>query len=67
MTSKTTKAMTHQQLINKMLKNSTVIAELNKLNRKEFAILDEILKTRKGAELSQAQIAKPRDQSSSDR
>jgi DNA-binding XRE family transcriptional regulator len=50
--------MTHQQLINKMLKNSAVKAELDKLNREEFAILDEILAARKEAGLSQAQIAK---------
>jgi DNA-binding XRE family transcriptional regulator len=58
MTSKTTKTMTHQQMINKMLKNSAVKAELDKLNREEFAILDEILAARKEAGLSQAQIAK---------
>nr|WP_255535485.1 helix-turn-helix transcriptional regulator [Polynucleobacter finlandensis] len=41
-----------------MLKNSAVKAEVDKLNREEFAILDEILAARKEAGLSQAQIAK---------
>ena len=41
-----------------MLKNPAVKAEVEKLNREEFAILDEILTARKEAGLSQAQIAK---------
>jgi len=41
-----------------MLRNSAVKAEVDKLNREEFAILDEILAARKEAGLSQAQIAK---------
>jgi hypothetical protein len=36
-----------------------VRAEANKLKRKELAILDETLATRKEAGLSQAQITKP--------
>lgn len=55
---KITKPLTHKQLIGKMLKNPSVKAEVNKLNREEFAILDEILAARKEAGLSQAQIAK---------
>ena len=41
-----------------MLKNSAVKAEVDKLNREEFAILDEILAARKESGLTQAQIAK---------
>jgi len=55
---KKTKALTHKQLVSKMLKNPAVKAEVNQLNREEFAILDEILAARKEAGLSQAQIAK---------
>jgi hypothetical protein len=57
MTTNTTKILTHKQMVNKMLKNSAVKAEVEKLNREEFAILDEILAARKEAGLSQAQIA----------
>jgi transcriptional regulator with XRE-family HTH domain len=45
-------------MVSKMLKNPTVKSELERLNREEFAILDEILAARKAAGLSQAQIAK---------
>jgi DNA-binding XRE family transcriptional regulator len=55
---KKTKTLTHKQLVSKMLKNPAVKAEVNQLNREEFAILDEILSARKEAGLSQAQIAK---------
>jgi DNA-binding XRE family transcriptional regulator len=53
-----TKTLTHKQLVSKMLKNPAVKAEVDQLNREEFAILDEILTARKEAGLSQAQIAK---------
>jgi DNA-binding XRE family transcriptional regulator len=58
MTTKSTKTLTHKQMVNKMLKNPAVKVEVEKLNREEFAILDEILAARKEAGLSQAQIAK---------
>ena len=58
MTTKTTKTLTHKQMVSKMLKNSAVKAEVDKLNREEFAILDEILAPRKESGLTQAQIAK---------
>lgn len=58
MTTRKTKTLTHKQMVSKMLKNSAVKAEVDKLNREEFAILDEILAARKAAGLSQAQIAK---------
>ena len=58
MTTKTTNNLTHKQMVSKMLKNSAVKAEVDKLNREEFAILDEILAARKESGLTQAQIAK---------
>ena len=58
MTTKTTNTLTHKQMVSKMLKNSAVKAEVDKLNREEFAILDEILAARKESGLTQAQIAK---------
>ena len=54
----TTKTLTHKQMVSKMLKNSAVKDEVDKLNREEFAILDEILTARKESGLTQAQIAK---------
>ena len=48
--------MTHTQMVSTMLMNSAVKTEVNKLNREEFAILDEILAARKDASLSQVQI-----------
>ena len=54
----TTKTQAHKQMVSKMLKNSAVNAEVDKLNREEFTILDEILKARKESGLTQAQIAK---------
>ncbi|WP_245898514.1 hypothetical protein [Polynucleobacter rarus] len=44
--------LTHQQMFNKMLKNSAVKAEVDKLNLEEFAILDEILAARKDSGLT---------------
>ncbi len=58
MTTKKTKPLSHKQLVSRMLKDSAVKAEVDKLNREEFAILDEILAARKKAGLSQAEIAK---------
>jgi DNA-binding XRE family transcriptional regulator len=58
MTTNATKVLTHKQMVSKMLKNSAVKAEVDKLNREEFAILDEILAARKESGLTQAQIAK---------
>jgi DNA-binding transcriptional regulator YiaG len=58
MTTKLTQSLTHEQIVKKMLKNPAVKAEVDKLNREEFAILDEILAARKQSGLSQAQIAK---------
>jgi DNA-binding XRE family transcriptional regulator len=52
------KAATHKHVVDKLLKNPAVKAEVEKLNREEFAILDQILAARKAAGLSQAQVAK---------
>ena len=52
------KAATHKQVVDKLLKNPAVKAEVERLNREEFAILDQILAARKAAGLSQAQVAK---------
>lgn len=50
--------MTHKQMVGVMLKNKNVRIEVERLNREEFAILDEILAARKDAGLTQAEIAK---------
>jgi DNA-binding XRE family transcriptional regulator len=52
------KPMTHKQMVSVMLKNKNVQIEVKRLNREEFAILDEILAARKDAGLTQAEIAK---------
>jgi len=57
-TTKANKIMTHKQMVKKMLKNPAVKAEVDKLNREEFAILDEMLTARKQAGLSQTQITR---------
>src|SRR5437667_11780020 len=54
---RTLPTMTHAQLKAKALENPAVRAEYERLNREEFAILDEILAARKAAGLTQAQIA----------
>ena len=53
----TSKPMTHEQLVKAMLKNPAVKAEVGRLNREEFALLDQILAARKSAGLSQADVA----------
>ena len=58
MTTKLIKPLLHEQMVKNVLKNPAVKAEVDRLNREEFAILDEILAARKQAGLSQAQIAK---------
>jgi DNA-binding XRE family transcriptional regulator len=52
------KQATHKKMVDKLLKNPAVKAEVERLNREEFAILDQILAARKAAGLSQAQVAK---------
>ena len=48
---------THAKLKAKALANPEVRAEYDRLNREEFAILDEILAARREAGLTQAQVA----------
>ena len=48
---------THAELKAKVLADKKVRAEYDRLNREEFAILDEILAARREAGLTQAQIA----------
>jgi len=52
-----TKTITHEQMVAKMLKIPAVRTEHDRLNREEFAILDEILAARRAAGLSQVQVA----------
>jgi transcriptional regulator with XRE-family HTH domain len=44
-------------MINKMLADPVVYAEYERLEREEFTLLDEILKARHEAGLTQAQVA----------
>lgn len=50
--------LTHEELKAQMLADPEVKAEYDRLNREEFALLDEILKARRETGLSQAEIAK---------
>jgi transcriptional regulator with XRE-family HTH domain len=47
----------HEEMVGKMLKNSEVKAEYDSL-APEFELLDELLKTRDAAELTQEDVAK---------
>jgi transcriptional regulator with XRE-family HTH domain len=49
--------LTHEQLVKKMLKNPEVQAEYN-AQAEEFALLDELLRARRRAGLTQAEVAK---------
>lgn len=49
--------MTDERMVEKMLKNPEVRSEYERLNREEFAILDEMLAARRSAGLSQAEVA----------
>ena len=49
--------LTHAELKAKALQSPTVRAEYERLNREEFAFLDEMLAARRAAGLSQAQVA----------
>ena len=51
MTTNAIKVLTHKQMVNKMLKNPAVKVEVEKLNREEFAILDEALAAKRAAAL----------------
>src|ERR1700730_16671162 len=49
--------LTHEQLVKKMLKNPAVRAEYD-AQAEEFALLDELLRARQRAGLTQAEVAK---------
>lgn len=49
---------THDQVVKQMLRRPGVRAEVERLEREEFALLDALLKAREGAGLTQAQVAK---------
>ena len=49
---------THDQVVKKLLRRPGVRAEVERLEREEFALLDALLKAREGAGLTQAQVAK---------
>ena len=48
---------THDQLVKKLLRRPGVRAEVERLKREEFSLLDALLKARQEAGLTQAQVA----------
>ena len=49
---------THEQIVDKLMSRPGVRAEVERLEREEFALLDILLKARDDAGLTQAQVAK---------
>ncbi|TAK68321.1 MAG: XRE family transcriptional regulator [Betaproteobacteria bacterium] len=49
---------THEQIVEKLMSRPGVRAEVERLEREEFALLDVLLKARYETGLSQAQVAK---------
>ena len=49
---------THDQIVRKPMRRPGVRAEVERLEREEFALLDALLKAREEAGLTQAQVAK---------
>lgn len=49
--------LTHAELKSKWLADPEFLAEYERLNREEFALLDELLSARKAAGLTQAEVA----------
>jgi predicted transcriptional regulator len=49
--------LTHDQMIEKMMKNPAVRAEYERIEREEMPMLDAILKARTEAGMTQAQVA----------
>ena len=47
---------THEKMVSNWMKDPEFKAKYDRLNREEFALLDEILKARREAGLSQAEI-----------
>jgi predicted transcriptional regulator len=50
--------LTHEELKANVLSDPEVKAEYDRINREEYALLDEILKARRETGLSQAEIAR---------
>ena len=48
---------THDQIVKKLMRRPGVRAEVERLEREEFALLDALLKEREEAGLTQAQVA----------
>ena len=48
---------THDQLVKKLMRRPGVRAEVERLEREEFALLDALLKARQQAGLTQAEVA----------
>ena len=48
---------THDQIVKTLMRRPGVRAEVQRLEREEFALLDALLKAREEAGLSQAQVA----------
>lgn len=48
---------THDQVVKKLMRRPGVRAEVERLKREEFALLDALLKARQEAGLTQAQVA----------
>jgi len=48
---------THEQVVKKLLRRPGVRAEVERLEREEFALLDALLKARQEAGLTQAEVA----------
>lgn len=49
--------LTHDQLIKKLMKRPAVKAEVERIDREESVLLDALLKARKEAGLTQAEVA----------
>jgi anti-sigma factor RsiW len=54
---RTAPTMTHNEMVAKWLEDPEFKAEYERMEREEFALLDEMLAARKGAGLTQAQVA----------
>ena len=48
---------THDQLVKKLMRRPGVRAEVERIEREEFSLLDALLKARQEAGLTQAQVA----------
>ncbi len=48
---------THDQVVRKLMRRPGVRAEVGRLEREEFALLDALLKARQDAGLTQAEVA----------